>query len=67
MEKAEELNSDDAEIRYLLGLARLSSGKLLPAAGDFSTVYRGNSDFAAKALVQLQTIYKLLHQNSSEF
>jgi tetratricopeptide (TPR) repeat protein len=31
MEKAEELNSDDPEIRYLLGLARLSSGKLLPA------------------------------------
>jgi tetratricopeptide (TPR) repeat protein len=67
MEKAEELNSDDPEIRYLLGLARLSSGKLLSAAGDFSTVYRGNSDFAAKALVQLQTIYKLLHRNSTSF
>jgi tetratricopeptide (TPR) repeat protein len=65
MEKAEGLSSDDAEIRYLLGLIRLTSGKLLPAAGDFSAVYKGNSDFAPKALAQLQTIHKLLHQNST--
>jgi hypothetical protein len=65
MEKAEGLNSDDAEIRYLLGLARLSSGKLLPAAGDFLAVYRANSAFAPKAFAQLQAIHKLFDRNST--
>jgi predicted CXXCH cytochrome family protein len=61
---AEALNSDDPEFTYLMGLARLSGGELVPAAGEFATISSGKSPFAPKALEYLQRIYKTLHPDA---
>ena len=57
LSKAVDLNSTDAEPDYLLGLARLVSGKSNLAAASFARVYKGGGEFAAKALQNLRIIY----------
>jgi predicted CXXCH cytochrome family protein len=64
LSKAQDLNPTDPETTYLLGLAQLVSGKLNLAAGSFAAVYLGGSEFAPKALQNLQSIYKMLEVKS---
>ena len=62
--KAADLNPADPEITYLLALAQLVSGKLNLAASSFAKVYMGGSEFAPKALQNLQAIYASLDVKS---
>jgi predicted CXXCH cytochrome family protein len=62
--EARQLNSDDAEITYALGLAQLTSGKAQAAATNFAVIYRGGGEVGQRALENLQAIYKLLHPQS---
>lgn len=61
LSRARVLNTADAEIAYLMGLASLSLGKPDDAAKDFATVYRQKGPFESKALEHLQTIHATLH------
>ena len=58
--QARNLNPEDWEIVYVLGLARLSSNDFQSAAIAFAEVYQQKGDLAPKALEHLQTIYKTL-------
>src|SRR6266496_5882144 len=60
---AQHLNNQDIEIAYVLGLAQLSSGRVLEASGNFAIAYRGGGELAPKALHNLQATYRLLYPN----
>jgi predicted CXXCH cytochrome family protein len=64
LSEAQYLNPTDPETTYLLGLARLVSGKVNLAASSFARVYRGGSAFGPKSLQNLQSIYKTLDVKS---
>ena len=59
--EAHRLDPQDLETDYILGLAQLSSGKVLEASGNFVPVYRGSSELAGRALDNLRAIYRSLH------
>ena len=56
--QARQLNPSDSEITYLLGLAQLAEKKTMPAAASFAAVYRVNDSLSAKALADLQSLYR---------
>ena len=56
--QARVLNSHDAEIAYLLGLTELSLGKQANAAYYFSQARRSPGPLQAKALENLEQLYK---------
>jgi len=64
LSKAEDLNPSDSEIAYLLGLARLVSGKLDLAAGGFARIYQNAGEFAPPSLQNLHSIYNMLEVKS---
>ncbi len=55
---ARALKPGDMEIVYLLGVAHLSANESSQAALAFATVYRQNTELAAKAREQLSAIYQ---------
>ena len=57
LSKAHELNPDDMEFVYLLGLAYRYANDWPHAAVEFAAVERHGKDFASQAHEQLQTIY----------
>lgn len=59
--QAQNINNQDIEIAYVLGLAQLSSGRTLDASSNFAAAYRGGGELAPNALDGLQAIYRLLY------
>ena len=57
---AHTLDPADQEVTYLLGVAQLTAGHPLPAAGNFASVYTQGGAYAAKALAVLQQMYQSL-------
>ena len=65
LRQAQQQNSADPEITYLLGLAQLSSGELEAASASFAAVYKAKDALAPKALANLQTLRKTLKPDVS--
>ena len=65
LSEAKELDPEDAEIGYTLGLARASAGETAQAATDLAAVYRAGGNFAPQALERLHEIYDALQPGVS--
>jgi predicted CXXCH cytochrome family protein len=63
--EAQQSNIQDFEITYALGLAQLSSGKMLDASNNFAAAYRAGGELAPKALDNLRAIYVALYPAST--
>jgi predicted CXXCH cytochrome family protein len=63
--QARQLNSDDFEVAYTLGLVQLSSGNASGAAANFAAVKEAGGGLEAKADEALHSIYGLLYPTAS--
>jgi predicted CXXCH cytochrome family protein len=67
LNRARALKPGDMEIVYLLGVAHLSANESSQAALAFATVYRQNTELAAKAREQLSAIYRATKPAAQSF